>query len=88
MKKRTLTFSLLITLTSGFCFAMKSDKANVKRDFTLSINDARSEQSDLLESFQEELQVQYDTTPEEAEVIEFLNSEIRWKSPQQNAKKQ
>ena len=87
MKKITLIFSLILILASGSSLAMESKKGVSTHDFTLSIKDARAEQNELLNNFQEELQVQHETTPEEAELIEFLNSEIRWKSPQQNAKK-
>lgn len=86
MKKVNLTISMIITLSSGLSFAMKT-KGDMVRDFTLPINDARNEQKDHLKSFQAELKSNKEVTIEEAEVIEFLNSEIRWKSPRQNANK-
>ncbi|MCB0356776.1 MAG: hypothetical protein KDD40_07195, partial [Bdellovibrionales bacterium] len=84
---KNLVIYIILILNSGSGLAMNANKKVKNHDFTMSIKDARSEQKHLLESFQAELKEQPAATPEEAEVVEFLNSEIRWKSPQQNAKK-
>lgn len=85
MKTKNIILGTIITLSYSFSFGMKTNKVEDKKDFTLRIMDARSEQNQLLKSFQAEVGAHKETTPEEAEVIEFLNSEIRWKAPTKNA---
>jgi hypothetical protein len=89
MKTLTLTFSLIAALTSTTVMASTKSYNTKSNDFTMSIKDARAEQQRLLESYKSEYRpnAQPQVTQQEVEVYEFLNSEIHWKSPKQNAKK-
>jgi hypothetical protein len=78
MKKYILILSLLIATSA-------SAKVNKRIDFNNQIKSARVEQQSLLKNFQQELKTQPDHSPDQSEVVEFLNSEIRWKSPKHNA---
>ncbi len=86
MKKNILIQILafkMILASSVFSWASVETQ---KIDFTHKIKTARSDERNLLKAFQAELQSEAPHTLEQEEVIEFLNSEIRWKAPEHNAK--
>lgn len=62
-------------------------KKGPKINFDKHIRSARSEEKELLQNFK--VQISDEAAPNaktKGEVIEFLNSEIHWPSPDQNAK--
>jgi hypothetical protein len=83
---KTIYSLLIVVLTVSTTVGLAASTGSQKIDFTQKIKGARSEEKNLLKAFQAEIKIESPSDYEQEEVVEFLNSEIRWKAPKQNAK--